>query len=130
MSYSRIIAIEFCHCDPAGIVFYPRFAEMVNHMVENFFLDEVGHGFGPMMAAGQGMPTVRIEIDFCKPARLGDRLEWTLVVEHLGRSSARFRIAAEDRLEARSTVVWMDRDFTPAPWPDQTRKVLEAHHDP
>lgn len=130
MTYSRTIAIEFCHCDPAGIVFYPRFAEMVNHMVENFFLDEVGYGFAPMMAAGQGMPTVRLEIDFRKPARLGDRVEWTLAVEHLGRSSVRFRITAEDRLEARSTVVWMDRDFTPAPWPDHMRKVLEAHHDP
>ncbi|WP_265502147.1 acyl-CoA thioesterase [Paracoccus beibuensis] len=127
MTYRRTIAIEFCHCDPAGIVFYPRYAEMVNHMVENFFLEEVGHGFGSMMAAGQGMPTVRLEIDFRKPSRLGDRLEWTLEVEHLGRTSARFRVTAEDRLEARSTVVWMARNFTPSPWPDDIRRVLEAH---
>ena len=125
MTFTRTIPIEFCHCDPAGIVFYPRYAEMVNHMIENFFLDVVGHGFGPMMDAGQGMPTVRLEMEFYKPARLGDRLEWRLSVEHLGRSSVRFRVTAEDRLEARSTVVWMERDFTPAPWPDAIRKVLE-----
>ncbi|RNF35998.1 acyl-CoA thioesterase [Paracoccus methylarcula] len=128
MSYSRIIPIEFCHCDPAGIVFYPRYAEMVNSMVENFFIDEVEYPFARMMAAGQGMPTVRLEIDFRKPSRLGDRLEWQLRVEHVGRSSVRFLVNAGDRLEARSTVVWMDRDFTPSPWPDHIRQTLEAHH--
>ncbi|WP_410218921.1 acyl-CoA thioesterase [Paracoccus sp. (in: a-proteobacteria)] len=128
MTYTRSIAIEFCHCDPAGIVFYPRYAEMVNHMVENFFLEIVGHGFGPMMAAGQGMPTVRLEMDFRKPSRLGDRLDWQLQVEHLGRTSARFRVTAEDRIEARATVVWMAQDFTPSPWPDDIRTVLEAYH--
>lgn len=127
MSWQRSIAIEFCHCDPAGIVFYPRYAEMVNHMVENFFADEVGYSFGRMMAEGYGMPTARLEVDFRKPSRLGDRLDWVLTVEHVGRSSARFLIVAEDRLEARATVVWMDRGFVPAPWPDHIRPVLEAH---
>lgn len=128
MSYRREIAIEFCHCDPAGIVFYPRYAEMVNHMVENFFIDEVGYSFGRMMDEGYGMPTARLEVDFRKPSRLGDRLDWCLGVENIGRSSARFLVTAEDRLEARSTVVWMDRGFTPAPWPDHIRPALEAHH--
>lgn len=128
MSYHRSIAIEFCHCDPAGIVFYPRYAEMVNSVVENFFIDEVGYSFGQIMAAGEGIPTVRLEIDFRKPSRLGDRLDWTLTVEHLGRTSARFRVTADDRLEARCTVVWMASAFTPAAWPDHIRHHLEAHH--
>ncbi|WP_112323692.1 acyl-CoA thioesterase [Oceanibium sediminis] len=128
MSYSRIIPVEFCHCDPAGIVFYPRFAEMVNSMVENFFAQEVGYPFARIVAEGNGIPSVRFEIDFHKPARLGDRLTWTLSVEHVGASSARFRVVAEDRLEARSTVVWIDRSFKPARWPDQIRSILEAHH--
>lgn len=128
MIYTREIPIEFCHCDPAGIVFYPRYAEMVNHMVENFFIDVVGWSFGQMMAAGQGMPTARLEIDFRMPSRLGDRLTWTLQVEHLGRTSARFLVRAEDRLEARATVVWMERDFTPAPWPEAMRAKMESYH--
>lgn len=128
MSYERTLPIEFCHCDPAGIVFYPRFAEKVNSVVENFFAGEVGYSFAQMVADGNGMPTARIEIDFRKPAHLGDRLTWTLTTEHLGRSSVRFRLVAEDRLEARSTLVWIDRDFKPAPWPDHIRAILEAHH--
>lgn len=126
--YRRVIPIEFCHCDPAGIVFYPRYAEMVNSMIENFFTDEVGYPFARMMDEGYGMPTARLEVDFRKPARLGDRLNWTLAVEHVGRSSARFLVTADATLEARSTVVWMDRDFTPAPWPDHIRPTLEAYH--
>ena len=28
MLYHRLYPIEFNHCDPAGIVFYPRYFEM------------------------------------------------------------------------------------------------------
>lgn len=128
MTYRRTIAIEFGHCDPAGIVFYPRYAEMVNSMVENFFQDEVGYSFARMIDEGHGLPTARLEIDFRKPARLGERLDWTLQVAHLGRTSARFRIRADDRLEALCTVVWMAPGFVPAPWPGHIRPALEAHH--
>lgn len=128
MSYHRSIAIEFCHCDPAGIVFYPRYAEMVNSVVENFMAEEVGYPFAQMIAEGYGIPTARLEVDFRKPSRLGDRLDWHLRVEHLGRTSARFLVTAADRIEARATVVWMDRDFRPAPWPDHIRPRFEAYH--
>lgn len=128
MSYHRVIPIEFAHCDPAGIVFYPRYAEMVNSMVENFFLDEVRYSFARIMADGFGIPTVRLEVDFHKPSRLGERLEWILRVASLGRTSAGFHLTAQDRVEASVTVVWIDRNFAPAPWPDQIRNTLEAHH--
>ena len=128
MAYTRVIAVEFSHCDPAGIVFYPRYAEMVNHMVENYFIDVLDYPFARMVAVGGGIPSVRLEMDFRKPSRLGDRLEWRLQVEHVGRSSIRFRITAEDRVEARVTVVWMAPGFTPGPVPDPIRSLLEADH--
>ena len=53
MSYTRLIQIEFNHCDPAGIVFYPRYFEMTNSVVENFFADVVGRSFA-QMHSGQG----------------------------------------------------------------------------
>lgn len=128
MAYTCVIPIEFCHCDPAGIVFYPRYAEMVNHVVENYFIDVLNHPFHQMVAAGQGIPAVRLEMDFRKPSRLGDRVEWVLLVEHLGRSSIRFRLNAEDRIEARVTVVWLEAGFKPSPIPDAIRHILEADH--
>ena len=42
MLYRRLYPIEFNHCDPAGIVFYPRYFEMTNHVCENFFREAVG----------------------------------------------------------------------------------------
>ena len=51
--YRRAIQIEFNHCDPAGIVFYPRYFEMVNSVVENFFREVAGHSFAAMMAGAE-----------------------------------------------------------------------------
>lgn len=128
MTYRRTLPIEFCHCDPAGIVFYPRYVEMAQHVVENFFTDVLDTPFSRMVASGQGIPAVRLEFDFRKPSRLGDRLDWQLQVEEIGRSSIRFHLQAEDRLEARITVVWIGPGFAPEPIPDAMRQHLQAHH--
>ncbi len=39
MMYHRPVQIEFNHCDPAGIVFFPRYYEMVSSVCENFYKD-------------------------------------------------------------------------------------------
>ena len=41
-SHEMNVEVGFRHCDPAGIVFYPRYAEMVNDTVEHWFK----HGLG------------------------------------------------------------------------------------
>ncbi len=92
--YRRTIPVEFNHCDPAGIVFYPRYFEMTNSVVENFFREVVGYSFAALMADGVGVPTARVETDFRAPSRLGDVLDWTLDVERLGGSSVTFRASA------------------------------------
>jgi len=132
MSYSRLIQIEFNHCDPAGIVFYPRYFEMTNSVVENFFADEVGRSFAQMHSAGMtnGVPTVHIEADFIAPSRLGDKVLFTLRVVKLGGSSVGIEITGqmgeELRLRARLTLVWIDT-MKAAPWPDPMRARLAAH---
>ncbi len=131
MTYSRQIRIEFNHCDPAGIVFYPRYFEMTNSVLENFFREEVGYSYHAMMADGIGVPTARLETDFRAPSRLGDVLDWRLVVERVGGSSATFRLDAccdqEHRLTARLTLVWLCPEQRPARWPDHIRAALAAH---
>jgi 4-hydroxybenzoyl-CoA thioesterase len=94
MSYRRQIRVEFNHCDPAGIVFYPRYFEMTNSVLENFFREEVGYSYHAMMEDGIGVPTARIETDFAPRRVLA--MCWTgcLVVERLGGSSVTFRLAA------------------------------------
>jgi 4-hydroxybenzoyl-CoA thioesterase len=132
MTYARQIRVEFNHCDPAGIVFYPRYFEMMNSVCENFFREAVGVPFEAMMAAGQGVPTARAETDFRAPSRLGDLLDWSLVVERLGGSSVAFRVTAacegEHRLTAQLTLVWITA-ARPTRWTDAMRAALAAHEE-
>ena len=132
MSYSKTIQIEFNHCDPAGIVFYPRYFEMTNSVVENFFADEIGRSFAQMHNDGMknGVPTVHIEADFVAPSRLGDKVDFTLVVRKLGGSSVAVEITGrmgdEVRMRARITLVWID-NMKAARWPEAMRARLAAH---
>jgi 4-hydroxybenzoyl-CoA thioesterase len=129
MIYTRIMPVEFNHCDPAGIVFYPRYFEMTNSLVENFFADVIGHSYGAMMDAGQGVPTARLEVNFKAPSRLGDKLEWSLQVARVGGSSVNFVANAmvddQVRLTADLTLVWVDGG-KPTRWPDAVRATLTA----
>ena len=132
MSYTRTIQIEFNHCDPAGIVFYPRYFEMTNSVVENFFADEIGKSFAQMHVEGMhnGVPTVHLETDFVAPSRLGDKVEFTLVVRKLGGSSVTVEITGrrgdEVRMRAKITLVWID-NMKAARWPEPMRARLAAH---
>lgn len=131
MTYTRLIQIEFNHCDPAGIVFYPRYFEMTNSVVENFFNDVVGRSFAQMHVAAQnGVPTVAIEADFMAPSRLGDKVLFSLVIVKLGRSSVTVciegRMGDEVRMRATLTLVWID-GMKAAAWPDVMRARLQAY---
>ncbi len=129
MTWHRQIRVEFNHCDPAGIVFYPRYFEMTNSLCENFFREEIGISYAEMMAQGIGVPTVRIDCDFRAPSRLGELLDWTLVVTRLGETSVTFRAEVEGRLSIRLTLVWLGPDFRPTPWPAAFRSRLAAHQE-
>ncbi|MFN3824014.1 MAG: acyl-CoA thioesterase [Pseudorhodobacter sp.] len=129
MTYDRIIAIEFNHCDPAGIVFYPRYFEMTNSVVENFFADVLHYPFSRItLEEGRGVPTVRIALDFHAPSRLGEKLRFTLAVTRVGGASVGFHIAAEaggiTRLEADFTLVWISAEGRAEPWPETLRARL------
>ena len=129
--YERLIQIEFNHCDPAGIVFYPRYFEMVNSVIENFFADVVGRSFAQMHnGAANGVPTVAIETSFQRPSRLGDKVLFSLAVEKIGGSSLLMRIEGRGpdgvRLTVRITVAWIDR-MKAAPWPSDMRAALEHY---
>ncbi len=135
MSYRRRYPIEFNHCDPAGIVFYPRYFELINSVIENFFADVVGCSFAQMhLGPGKnGVPTVRIETEFLTPSRLGDKLDFALTVEKLGGASMLVRITAfgrdDIRLRAGVTLVWVD-DLRPSPWPEALRQRITAFMEP
>ncbi len=129
MIYERVIQIEFNHCDPAGIVFYPRYFEMTNSVVENFFADVAGRSFAQMhLERKGGVPTVRIEANFLAPSRLGDKVTFGLELKKVGASSLSLtitgRMGDEVRMTADLTLVWID-DMRAAPWPEDMRRRME-----
>lgn len=87
------ISIRFAHCDPAGIVFYPRYFELINGVVEDWCAQGLGMSFHEMhMVQGIGLPTVHIETDFVKTSVMGDELVAELRVIKLGRASVTVEI--------------------------------------
>jgi len=133
MIYTREIAVEFNHCDPAGIVFYPRYFEMLNSVIENFFADVLKLPFQRMLAEGHGVPAARIEADFRKPSRLGERLHFSLEVVKIGETSLVLGVsaasasdAAELRMRTTIVLVWLGKGGVPGPWLPELRTTLLA----
>lgn len=78
--------IRFKHIDYAGIVFYPRFLEMLNDLVEDWFAECLDRPFSKIHETN-GIPTVDLKVQFRKPARIGDLLEKQLWVTRCGGAS-------------------------------------------
>ena len=94
--------IMFRHCDPARIVFYPRYFELLNTVVEEWFETGIGVPFAEMhIKREEGVPTLKTEALFLAPSRLGDVLDFTLEVARIGRSSAELTVNADCRGERR-----------------------------
>lgn len=121
--------VLFRHCDPAGIVFYPRYFEMINDCVEAFF-DFIGHPF-EILHQSAAVPTVRTETQFTAPSRHGDHLFFTLEATNLGRSSLDLSIHAQggeqQRLTCTLTLVYINRSGKPTSWHDDLRAALTPH---
>lgn len=122
--------VMFKHCDPAGIVFYPRYFEMVNDTVEEFFDSALNHSFAQIHQT-DSIPTAQINAVFSAPSRLGETLEIRLEVSRIGRSSAGFSFETycgdQLRFSAESTLVFVDANGKPSPWPDSLRQALQVN---
>lgn len=85
--------VRFAHCDAAGIVFYPRYFEMLNNLVEDWCEQGLGVSFSELhMVRGIGLPTVHLSTDFKQACKLGERLRGELIVEKIGIASFNLRV--------------------------------------
>jgi 4-hydroxybenzoyl-CoA thioesterase len=87
--------IRFKHVDYAGIVFYPRFLEMLNDLVEDWFEEALERPFSKIHETN-GIPTVDLKVQFKQPARLGEMLTKKLWVIKLGGASVHCGFSFED----------------------------------
>ncbi len=132
MSFRFVQPVRFAHVDAAGIVFYPRYFEMLNATVEEYFAQELGVSFAEMhLERGLGVPTVSLNATFMAPSRLGDLLENRLTVDRVGRSSMDITVTMvcgdSKRIEVKVTLVCMDvAAGKSVAWPDD---MLPVPHD-
>jgi 4-hydroxybenzoyl-CoA thioesterase len=131
--FSSDLLIRFQHCDPAGLVFYPRYFVMINQVTEDWFAD-MGVDFRDLhLNQKVGVPAVRTECDFLAPSRMGDLLTFELSVTDLGRSSINLEIVArsdaQDRLRARLVLAYvaLGDPVRSAPIPDALRATMETY---
>jgi 4-hydroxybenzoyl-CoA thioesterase len=108
-TFTLVHPVRFADCDPAGIVFFPRFLEMVNDLTEDWFAQGLGTPFNEFhMVRGYGVPVVNTRIDFLKACRLGESVSLELGIESLGGSSAvlaiRGHVGGEQRLRLRHRI--------------------------
>ncbi|MBO6797886.1 thioesterase family protein [Maricaulis sp.] len=130
MTFTHRHKVGFADVDPAGIVFYPRYFEMINATIEDWFRT-LDYGFDQMILRdGYGVPTATIQVDFKAPSRLDDLVELELNLVRLGRSSIglEIRISAEGELRAlvQQTLVFIRMEGNkPVRIPDPLRARIE-----
>ncbi len=125
--------VRFTHTDPAGYVFFPRYFEMLQAVVEDWFTEALGIRYAEFILERRlGTPTARTECTFVAPCTLGEDLDLTVYLEHIGSSSIRLRfvgtVAGQRRLEAVSTLVVIGLDDgRPRRIDDDLRARLERY---
>jgi 4-hydroxybenzoyl-CoA thioesterase len=133
--FSIELPVLFQHCDPAGIMFYPRCFEFVNQTVELWFRDALGCGFAELhKERGIGIPAVHIETDFVKPAYLGETLEMELTLTELRRSAfsvvVRAKVGGELKFRADTEHAFASlKPIKAVPIPDDLRGWMQPYLD-
>jgi 4-hydroxybenzoyl-CoA thioesterase len=129
-AFQREQPVRFGHCDPAGIVYYPRYFEMLNELIEDWFAHGLGLPFDVLIGQRQvGMPTAQLDTRFLRVSRHGDRLVQRIRIERLGGSSMKLRVTFDGddgtRVEFAQVLVCTSlATHKPQAFPDDLRAAL------
>ena len=126
--------LRFGDCDPAGIAYYPRYFDLLNGVVEDWWIS-MGVPWKVLFGERRiGLPTVRFEVDFRAPAFLEDELRFTLQVKRIGSKS----VELEHVVQRGATTLWqcaqtlvvtsLDTHRSIA-WPDDLRAALVSFQE-
>jgi 4-hydroxybenzoyl-CoA thioesterase len=126
--------LRFGDCDPAGIAYYPRYFDLLNGVIEDWWIS-MGVPWKVLFGERRiGLPTVRFEVDFRAPAFLEDELRFTLQVKRIGSKS----VELDHVVERGATTLWqcaqtlvvtsLDTHRSIA-WPDDLRAALVSFQE-
>jgi 4-hydroxybenzoyl-CoA thioesterase len=137
-SHRRNVRIEWSDCDPAGIVFYPRYFSMFDHSTVLLLEAVIGVTKRDLYKAHQfdGYPVIESRAQFLIPTRFCDDVEIETSVTKVGRTSFQLqhRLTKDGALAVEGLVsrVWIVRDatrpggFRPHPIPQEIVDRLTA----
>jgi 4-hydroxybenzoyl-CoA thioesterase len=122
------VSIHRSDCDPAGIIYYPNYLDILEDAIEEW----LGADYGTLVRErGCGLAIVGADCNFRAPVRMGDRLRLSLRLVSLDADGAVLSIDGEagdvPRLEARLTAACME--LAPRrriPFPPELRARLAA----
>ncbi|PRY75112.1 acyl-CoA thioesterase [Marivita geojedonensis] len=123
-TYTYVHDVMLRDCEPSGIVFLPRYFDMVHTVIENWLDEALDWPMSQIQGSdGLSVPFVNISADFPAPSRLGDRLTWRLAVREMRRSSMWLELTgttgAETRVEVTGTLVLSEAvALRTRRWPD------------
>ena len=135
---SRSLRIEWGDCDPAGIVFYPRYFAMFDHSTSMLITAASGLTKYQLIQKYDfaGYPMVDTRAQFFIPTRFGDDVVIESTFSKLGTSSfdVAHRLTKDGELaaECSETRVWVERDPRDAakikakPIPDELMVLFKA----
>jgi 4-hydroxybenzoyl-CoA thioesterase len=116
LSNTRKVRIEWGDCDPAGIVFYPRYFEIFETCIATLFERATGMTKYQMLRAYDfaGYPVVQARAKFLSPAKFGDDVIAETTIGEFRRSSfdVHHCVTNGDKaaVEGFETRVWVARD--------------------
>jgi 4-hydroxybenzoyl-CoA thioesterase len=131
--YTHDQLIRFSHCDPAGIVYFPRFFDLAHATMEDWFAHGLRQPLPDLIRDRRiGTPTVTVQCDFAKPLRMGDTLRFELRVLKLGNASVQLGYSGKkdgvEHLRLTQTIAFMALDAgTATAIPPDLRPRIEEY---
>ncbi|MFM2042738.1 MAG: hypothetical protein RLY86_1314 [Pseudomonadota bacterium] len=133
MEFQHRETVRFGQVDSAGIVFYPRYFEMISNTVEAWFEQALGRSWHQIhIVEGCGTPLLETHAKFVKASRLGDVLTFHLSVTDLSRAtmdlSIRCTCGDEPRMTATVRHIYVRLDpLKSLSLPDDLRAAMERY---
>ncbi len=137
LSNTRTVRIEWADCDPAGIVFYPRYFEIFDAATSALFERALGMTMFQMFKTfnSAGYPLARTRARFVRPTRYGDDVTVETTIK-FGHSSfdIEHRLSHNNLtcVECSETRVWVVHDpadpgrYKSQPVPEAVRATFRA----
>lgn len=134
MKFSAEFSVRFGEIDQARVVYYPRFFHYFHQTFEEWFAGALGVSYPDLvLKENVGFPSVKVETEFVKPLRYGDRIRVDLELIDIGRTSITVGYTlvrlTDGEVSARATItnVAINNDtFKPVPISDAWRKRFEG----